>query len=61
MNNWCEMSLVKDSCQMILLPIMVIASTVNLSLNRNENKIWVALLCSSLRYILPNASIKKKE
>ena len=61
MDNWCEKSLVKYSCQMIILAIVTIASVVNLSLNQDEKGIWLSLLCSSLGYILPNPSIKKKE
>ena len=61
MDNWCEKSLVKYSCQMIILAIVIIASIVNLSLNRDEKGIWLLLLCSSLGYILQNPSIKKKE
>ena len=61
MDNWCEKSLIKYSCQMIILAIVIIASFVNLSLNRDEKGIWLPLLCSSLDYILPNPSIKKKE
>ena len=60
MDNWCEKSLVKYSCQMIILAIVIIASVVNLSLNRDEKGIWLPLLCSSLG-LLPNSSIKKKE
>ena len=39
MDNWCEKSLVKYSCQMIILAIVIIASVVNLSLNRDEKGI----------------------
>ena len=61
MDNWCEKSLVKYSCQMIILAIVIIAFLVNLPLNRDEKGIWLPLLCSSLGYILPNPSIKKKQ
>ena len=44
-------SLVKYSCQMITLPIVIIASVVNLSLYWDEKGIWLPLLCSSLGYI----------
>ena len=59
MDNWCEKSLVKYSCQMIILDTVTIASFVNLSLN--QKGIWLPLLCSSLGYILPNPIIKKKK
>ena len=51
MDNWCKKSLVKYSCQMIILAIVIMASVVNLSLNWDENGIWLPLLCSSLGYI----------
>ena len=61
MDNWCENSLVKYSCQMIILAIVIIASVVNLSLNWDKKGIWLPLLCSSLGYIMANPSIKKKK
>ena len=61
MDNWCEKSWIKYSCQMIILDIVIIASVVNLSLNRDEKDILLPLLCSSLGYILPNPSRKNKK
>ena len=60
MDNLCEKSLVKYSGQMIIPAIVIIASVLNLSLNWNEKGILLPLLCSSLGYILPNPSIKRK-
>jgi hypothetical protein len=46
--------------QIILIYIVVITSIVNLTLNVNkdEGKLWTALLSSSLGYLLPNPSLK---
>lgn len=48
--------------QVILVYIVAITSIINLTLNNNsENgKLWTALLSSSIGYILPNPSFKKK-
>lgn len=46
--------------QVILIYIVVITSIVNLTLNKDEGKLWTALLSSSLGYILPNPTLKKK-
>jgi hypothetical protein len=45
--------------QVFLIYIVVITSIVNLTLNKDEGKLWTALLSSSLGYILPNPSLKK--
>jgi heme/copper-type cytochrome/quinol oxidase subunit 3 len=45
--------------QVVLIYIVVITSIVNLTLNRDEGKLWTALLSSSLGYLLPNPSLKK--
>jgi hypothetical protein len=46
--------------QVLLIYIVVITSIVNLTLNKNEGKLWTALLSSSLGYLLPNPSLKKR-
>lgn len=45
-------------CQVILIYIVVITCIVNLTLKRDEGKVWTALLGSCLGYLLPNPSIK---
>lgn len=45
--------------QVVLIYIVVITSIVNLTLNKDEGKLWTALLSSSLGYLLPNPSLKK--
>lgn len=47
--------------QVILIYIVVITSIVNLTINQGEGKLWTALLSSSLGYILPNPSLKRRE
>jgi hypothetical protein len=46
--------------QVILIYIIVITAIVNLTLNQDEGKIWIALLSSCLGYLLPSPSIKDK-
>ena len=45
-------------CQIFLVYIVVIVSIVNLSMQNGENELWIALLSSSIGYILPNPSLK---
>ena len=40
--------------QVILVYVVVIVSIVNLTLGRSDEKLWIALLSSSIGYILPN-------
>ena len=47
--------------QVVLIYIVVITSIVNLTLNKDEGKLWTALLSSSLGYLLPNPSLKKRQ
>jgi len=47
--------------QVVLIYIVVIVSIVNLSLNKDEGKLWTALLSSALGYILPSPSLKKEK
>jgi hypothetical protein len=44
--------------QIILIAIIVLASIYNLSTQRGDPQLWVALLSSCLGYVLPNPSIK---
>lgn len=44
--------------QVILVYIVVIVSIVNLSIGRSNDKLWIALLSSSLGYILPCPNLK---
>lgn len=47
-------------CQVILIYIVVITCIVNLTLQRDEGKVWTALLSSCLGYLLPNPTIKPR-
>ena len=47
--------------QVILLYIVVITCIVNLSIQNGDSNLWTALLSSSLGYILPNPTLKKKK
>lgn len=44
--------------QVILIYIVVIVSIVNLTIGRSDDKLWIALLSSSIGYLLPNPSLK---
>jgi len=44
--------------QVLLVYIVVIVSIVNLTIGRDDDKLWIALLSSSLGYILPSPSLK---
>jgi hypothetical protein len=48
-------------CQVIILYAVIITSIVNLSLQRDNGQLWIALLSSSLGYLLPNPSIKRPD
>ena len=45
--------------QVILVYIVAIVSIVNLSIGRSGDKLWIALLSSSIGYLLPNPSLKQ--
>lgn len=44
--------------QVILVYIVVIVSIVNLTIGRSDDKLWIALLSSSIGYLLPNPTLK---
>ena len=47
--------------QIIIVYVVILTSLVNLTLRRGDNsdqKLWIALLSSSLGYLLPNPSIR---
>ncbi len=46
--------------QVIIVYIVIIVSIANLTLGHPDNKLWIALLSSSLGYLLPNPKIKIK-
>ena len=48
-------------CQVIILYTVIATSIFNLSTGHKDGHLWVALLSSSLGYLLPNPSLKKKK
>jgi len=46
--------------QVIILYIVIITCIVNLSRGSPDSNLWTALLSSSLGYLLPNPSMKRK-
>ena len=47
--------------QVVLVYVVVIVSIVNLTIGREDDKLWIALLSSGIGYILPNPSLKHKQ
>lgn len=47
-------------CQMIMIAAVIVSSIYNLSISHPDSKLWIALLSSSLGYILPNPTIHPK-
>lgn len=45
-------------CQVFIIYIVIITCIANLTIGRDEGKVWIALLSSCLGYLLPNPSIK---
>jgi len=47
--------------QILVLYIVIVTCIVNLSIGNGDSNLWTALLSSSLGYILPNPSLKRKK
>ena len=47
--------------QVILIYVICITAIVNLTLYKEDSKLWVGLLCSNIGYLLPNPTIKKNK
>ena len=47
-------------CQIIILYTVILTSTYNLTKGNGDSNLWTALLSSSLGYLLPHPTIKKK-
>lgn len=47
-------------CQVLVVFVVIVSCIVNLSLQRGQTELWVALLSSSLGYMLPNPSLDIK-
>lgn len=47
--------------QIIVLYVVIITCILNLSLHNGDSNLWVALLSSSLGYMLPNPRLKKSK
>jgi len=45
-------------CQVAIIFTIVVTSIINLSLQTGDDKLWIALLSSSIGYILPNPTLK---
>ena len=64
--NWyiCKKRIPKQEIvffsQVTVIFIIIITCIVNLSIKNGDSNLWVALLSSSLGYILPNPRVKNK-
>jgi hypothetical protein len=47
-------------CQVIILYTVILTSICNLTRGNGDSNLWTALLSSSLGYLLPHPTIKKK-
>lgn len=47
-------------CQIIILYTVIIISIFNLTKGNGDSNLWTALLSSSLGYLLPHPTIKKR-
>ena len=47
--------------QIIVVYIVIITCIINLSLNNGPHDLWIALMSSSLGYILPSPAISKRK
>ena len=54
----CPRSEIMFFVQVVLVYLVVIVSIVNLTLGRENDKLWLTLLSSSIGYILPNPKLK---
>ncbi len=46
-------------CQVIILYTVIVVSIYNLTVGHGDSTLWIALLSSSLGYLLPNPSLKR--
>ena len=63
--NWCcsgtdiPKSEIVYFAQVVLVYCIVFASLLNLSIGTENNTLWIALLSSSVGYILPQPTLKR--
>ena len=48
-------------CQVIILYTVTVTSIFNLTKGNGDSNLWTALLSSSVGYLLPHPTIKKKQ
>ena len=48
-------------CQIIILYTVILTSIYNLTKGHSDFQLWTALLSSSLGYLLPHPTIKKRQ
>ena len=62
--NFCGQGVPKSEivffCQVIILYSVILTSIYNLTKGNGDSNLWTALLSSSLGYLLPHPTIKRK-
>ena len=48
-------------CQVVILYTVIVVSIYNLTVGHGDSTLWIALLSSSLGYLLPNPSMKRED
>ena len=48
-------------CQVVILYTVIVVSIYDLTVWHGDSTLWTALLSSSLGYLLPNPSMKRKD
>ena len=57
----CPASAITYAVQLIMVLCIVVTALVNLSLEDTHKDVWLVLLSSSLGFIFPNPTLKKKK
>jgi hypothetical protein len=57
----CPASAITYAVQLITVLCIVVTALVNLSLEDTHKDVWLVLLSSSLGFIFPNPTLKKKK
>ena len=48
-------------CQVVIIYTVIVTSIYNLTTEHEDGHLWTALLSSSLGYLLPNPTLKRKK
>ena len=56
----CKKSMIVYGLQVMAIFLIIIAAVCNLSFRDEDKEMWITLLCSSMGYLLPNPSMKRR-